>query len=126
MLRDVPGVRRVLLVGYSHGSIVAGAAASELGEVVAGLVTISPPWPWAWLLFLGNAHALVRASLVRRPKLFLLGSWDVFTPPSFWRKALAEFPAPLRAALVRGCGHFWIGAETGLVGQIVEWMDREL
>jgi hypothetical protein len=67
-------VSKLLLVGYSYGSMIAGAAVDDL-DAIHGVATVSYPYSVTWALALWNGSqfwdALKRS---RKPKLFCFGS----------------------------------------------------
>eukprot|EP00927_Polykrikos_kofoidii_P029039 TRINITY_DN25179_c0_g2_i1.p1 TRINITY_DN25179_c0_g2~~TRINITY_DN25179_c0_g2_i1.p1 ORF type:complete len:402 (-),score=35.76 TRINITY_DN25179_c0_g2_i1:40-1167(-) len=122
---------RLLLVGYSYGSLItsAAAAADDLGDLVAACVTISPPWPFAWALSLFNSDwILARAATAVCPQLFVVGTSDVFTSiMSFQRTLRSRFGAPspkVSSVVVGDADHFWIGQEAALFATIDSFLLR--
>lgn len=90
---------RLLLVGYSYGSLVVAGVAEDVPEVVA-FACISPPLYYAWALFACNERALLRrAAQARAAKLVLIGERDNFCSVRDF-SAFAERLSPPKVAVV--------------------------
>ncbi|TPX35128.1 hypothetical protein SmJEL517_g02410 [Synchytrium microbalum] len=92
---------RLLLVGYSYGSMMACAAAKALidnGVNVVGLVAISYPSSVMWFLTSGNSSAFTAPlqALNKTPKLFLMGTSDNFTSISAHRQFVESIPLSIQ------------------------------
>jgi alpha/beta superfamily hydrolase len=63
---------RLVVIGYSHGSVVASAVAGEMPEVMA-YAAIAYPFSVAWALTLFHQGSfLAAASQGSKPKLFVM------------------------------------------------------
>jgi hypothetical protein len=103
-LRTPPS--RLLLVGYSYGSLVVASVADDIPEVVA-LALISPPLYWAWALFMCNQRSLLaRARQSGAAKLLLLGEKDNFCSVSQFQRFADSLQGPTQAVVLRGADHF--------------------
>jgi len=124
---------KLVIVGYSYGSLVAGAAAYDIPEVAA-LITISSPSTFAWFLTLFNQrYMLHRAGNAPCPKLFIHGSRALFTSPGQLHSLVRKFffpntlkseakPDALSTMIVQGGDHFWNGFEVCLFSCIRDFM----
>ena len=124
-LRDLGGVTpitKVIVIGYSYGSIIASAAAAD--PLIDGFVAISTPFRMMSALTMGNGTALWQRSLNAKPKLFIMGGADTFTSESSFTACVSSFPEPRRAIMVKRGSHFWYTAEAGLFALIERWMRR--
>jgi alpha/beta superfamily hydrolase len=65
--------KRLVLIGYSYGSVIASAAAGEVPEVVA-YAAISYPFTFAWALTLFQSGAFWAQAQTDKPKLFIMGN----------------------------------------------------
>merc|ERR1712048_270040 len=74
-----PLASQVLLVGYSYGSLIAAAAASEIPKSI-GYVVLGPAIDYAWAIYLLNGRTLMRmaAESSGKPKLLMVGDHDEF------------------------------------------------
>lgn len=101
------GVDRVVLVGYSWGSVV--SAAAQPGGLV-GRVLVAPP--------VGSMALAVPDAL---PLLALVPAHDQFGPPDVVRAAL-DGRAATTVEVVDGCDHFLAGAVSRIAARTVEWV----
>lgn len=95
-------VDRVLIVGYSYGSIVAMAAVNDIPEAV-GYVAINPPLDYVSLLFLFNSKILQTPT--KLPKLLLHATHDQFCANASFDSYFATLPEP-KLALRVDSNHF--------------------
>ena len=86
----------VALVGYSLGSILAGIVAPH--PAVDRIVGISPPIARAPLTVFRQCA---------KPKLFVAGAQDVFSPEGLLAAACATFPPPCQRITLAECDHFY-------------------
>lgn len=93
---------RILLVGYSYGSLVVAAAADDIPEVVA-FACVSPPLYWAWALFMCNHGTMLRdARRATAAKLLLVGEHDNFCSVRAFNDFAESLPTPKHAVVLRG------------------------
>lgn len=104
---------KILIVGYSFGAAVGGSIINELSEI-HGFVAISYPFVMI--------PQFIPSSQSTKPKFFLTGDADDFTPISMFHKAVAGFPAPTDIRVFEGVDHFWVGAEDALATEILSWV----
>ena len=116
LLEGLPAGRRcerVLLVGYSYGSMVCLAACAELGAGrCVGVAALAPPLDYGWALFLFRGRAVARAcARFPGPKLFVVGDRDQFCALASLDALVTEVgPAGVTHVELRGEGadHFGI------------------
>ncbi|KAJ3358720.1 hypothetical protein HDU91_005143 [Kappamyces sp. JEL0680] len=95
--KDFGWVRpRLLLVGYSYGSIIGLNAAPEMEDLV-GVISISYPSLVVWALTMFQTQSIINnlskipAAI---PKLLLLGANDNFSSTEHWQGFLKAIPDP--------------------------------
>ncbi len=71
---------RLLLVGYSYGSLVAADVAPSLGDDLSSVVLVSPPLGYERQLYAGREVIPPLQRGLRAPALFLVGAHDSFCP----------------------------------------------
>jgi uncharacterized protein len=115
---------KILLVGYSYGSLLAASASATIDQVVA-CVSIAPPWSVKhWLLLFNSNHHLSQAKLkTNLPRLFLIGDHDNFTSElAFW-KTLEGFPGESTTGqVIENADHFFRRREAELMQTIGQWL----
>ena len=117
---------RLVLIGYSHGSVVASAVAGEMPEVLA-YAAIAYPFSVAWALTLFNhGRFLAAASQGSKPKLFLMGTLDNFTGIETFRARVKALPSPLEVVEVKGADHFFFSIESKISEAVDGWLKRVL
>ncbi|KAI8929449.1 Alpha/Beta hydrolase protein [Entophlyctis helioformis] len=119
---------RIVLCGYSYGSVAAGAAACDVPEVAA-VISISYPAGVLWALTLGNQRKHLDSLQSTPPdvlKLFISGTRDNFTSESSFSQFVATMPEPKAVVVVPDADHFWAGAESTLTGHINQWVAKSL
>jgi alpha/beta superfamily hydrolase len=122
----VAGIERVLLVGYSYGSMVSNACVRYRQEII-GFVSISCPFNVIWFLSLCGCHRLFEAmSTPFKPKLLICGNVDNFLGPQSFQQYVRKLPEKHRRSVtVDMIDHSWWGQEVGLGGMILSWMRKE-
>ncbi|KAG8461976.1 hypothetical protein KFE25_013995 [Diacronema lutheri] len=100
---------RILLIGYSYGSLVVAGVAEDIREVVA-FACISPPLYYSWALFMCNQRALLqRARQARAAKLLLIGARDNFCSVPQFREFADSLAHPKRVVVLDGAvDHFGV------------------
>ena len=119
---------KIVLCGYSYGSVATCAAASQIPETIA-LISISYPIGVLWALSLGNQQKRVQ-SIHSLPatvlKFFICGSKDNFTSEAAFNQFTATLAEPKTCVVVPDMDHFWRGGLDGLTGHINQWVSRVL
>jgi len=102
-----PLATQVLVVGYSYGSIIAAAAATEIPQCI-GYGVICPPLHYSWALYLFNGSHLLRraADSAGLPKLLMLGTEDVFCSVDTFNEFAESLPDPKTPVIKEGEEHF--------------------
>jgi len=114
-------VTKVVVVGYSYGSLIAQGAA-QVPEVSA-VAALSCPFSFAnWLTLFNDKALLGRAQNSNKPKMFVMGTQDNFVSAASFRKRLSAYSQPCTSALVDSCDHFWFDTEIILFGQVGDWL----
>ena len=116
-LRD-GGCQRIVVVGYSYGSLIAIRAAAKLPDCV-GWVAVNPPLSYAWFLysFCSDHAAAARASTL--PKMLLHATEDVFCSNSSFDSFVETVPEPRTIVRVEGASHFDV--RRPLAAALAEW-----
>ncbi len=111
LLRARLGATRVVLVGYSFGSMMALRAGVAEPDGTTGIIAIAPPVRMLGLDFLA-------ASAV--PVAFVTGDRDQFCPLSVLESARERFAPASMLALIPGADHFFGGHLDGLATRVVD------
>eukprot|EP00934_Nitzschia_sp_Nitz4_P001049 Nitzschia sp. Nitz4//scaffold126_size65214//44436//45295//NITZ4_006160-RA/size65214-snap-gene-0.53-mRNA-1//1//CDS//3329534701//1049//frame0 len=115
---------RLLLVGYSYGSIISASASASIPQVI-GVVSIAPPLGVRhWLyLFNGNYHLEQAKKRVDMPQLLVIGDRDNFTSePAFLEVVGAMNQRTATGAVLKGADHFFRGREKDLMDILGHWI----
>jgi len=123
LLKTHATVRRLLLVGYSYGSVIAASVADELPEIAA-FAAISYPFGPLW--FMGLSPLLKYAQDSQKPKLFVIGDADNFSSVSRFTDRVAELCEPKTSLVLSGADHFWFRGEKQLAESVSNWAERVL
>lgn len=108
---------RLLLVGYSYGSIIAASASSSIPQVI-GVASIAPPIGVRhWLyMFNGNYHLEQARRRQDMPQLLVIGDEDNFTSErAFMDVVKAMRQETTTGAVLKGADHFFRGREKDLM-----------
>jgi len=108
------GVTDVTVIGYSFGSWVAFSACYSDRRVRA-LAGISPPITMFDFEFLKGCT---------KPKLFVVGTADLFVPRVKFLKFYEELAEPKKYDAVEGANHFWFGYEREAAEKVAEWLSK--
>ncbi|KND01965.1 uncharacterized protein SPPG_09026 [Spizellomyces punctatus DAOM BR117] len=116
--------KRIVLCGYSYGSVAMGAIAGQVPEL-AGFISISYPSGVLWFLTLFNgkkSQGSLKSISTSIPKLFITGAKDNFTSEANFQKFVDELPSENKTVIiVPEANHFWAEWEDALVGHINSW-----
>ena len=113
MLQSYPTIEKILLIGYSFGAAISVAMVNQ-HAAICGVVAISPPFEMLGAFF--------QDTTITKPKFFIIGSRDDFTPEPTFTRAVAAFSPPTASLVVPGENHFWYGREVYLCEKILEWV----
>lgn len=100
---------RILLVGYSYGSIICASASASIPQCI-GMIWIAPPLGVRhWLyLFAGNSHLQQARQRANLPQLMIMGSKDNFTSEDSFHSVVKTMPAESTTAIVlKNVDHFF-------------------
>ena len=111
LLRDRLAVPRVVLVGYSFGSVMALRAGTAEPDATTSVVAIAPPVRMIGLDFLAGAPL---------PLAFVTGDRDQFCPLATLESARERFAPASTLALIPGADHFFGGHLDALAARVVE------
>ena len=116
LLHELPEAQRpqkLIVVGYSYGSVPASAAVADIPDVI-GFAAIAPPLDYAWALYMFNIAALkeriLEASSSGRPKLLLIGENDQFCSMDTFVAFAESLPGPKTMRVIDKCDHMQIYA----------------
>lgn len=118
-LLELSNIDRVLVVGYSYGSIVAMASTEAIPESL-GWVSIAPPLDYVWALFLFNGRAVLDQAHTSLPKLLIHPTRDQFCATKSFDDYFAALPEPKIATKVRGATHFDL--VNHIPGALAQWL----
>lgn len=92
---------KIILIGYSYGSVIASAVGGETNDVMA-FAAISYPFSvsWALTLFHGGKY-LNQAASTLKPKLFIMGDKDNFTSIGAFKSKMKALPSPLEVVTIK-------------------------
>lgn len=134
LLLDHPNIRKILLVGYSYGSLITTSASADAAlppELILGTISIAPPFGvqhWL-LLFQSSYHTRRAAAAVHQPRLFLIGNQDNFTTVETFQQTIqrdygggTEEGSLVSTVIVDGVDHFWRRREKDIVRVIRQWL----
>jgi len=117
----VEPVSKLLLVGYSFGSIICGSLIDEIPEV-QGVCAISYPYAVNWALVSWNSGTFWSAFKdSNKSKLFVYGDSDNFTSKSSLDKAAGKLSEPKVITCYEETDHFWMGRHKELGQNIGDW-----
>lgn len=115
--RERAPATRLLLVGYSYGSIICASASATIPQAV-GVVSIAPPIGVSQLLFLfsGNYHLEQARRRTDLPQLLVMGDNDNFTSQATFFDVIKQMnKESTTSAVVKGADHFFRGQEKELM-----------
>jgi hypothetical protein len=117
LLQRTP-TRKIILIGYSYGSVIASSVTDECQNVI-GYAAISYPFsPLKWIL-LGPLFDKAKS---KKPKLFIIGSRDNFTTVNKFKERMKELPEPLEYHIVDEEDHFWVNSEQKITQLLIPWI----
>ncbi|KAI8800713.1 Alpha/Beta hydrolase protein [Cladochytrium replicatum] len=114
---------KIILCGYSYGSMCTSAVACEIPEAIA-IIAISYPCAVSWFLTMWNTSAFVSGinACQNIPKLFVIGDSDTFSSVRSFETFVSGINDPKTTVVVPGVDHFWFGQEEVLVEEVRRWM----
>lgn len=115
---------RLLLVGYSYGSIISASASASIPQVV-GVASIAPPiGVRQWLfLFNGNYHLEQARKRSDLPQLLVIGDEDNFTSEDDFMDVVRKLDKDsATGAVLKGADHFFRGREKDLMDILGHWI----
>lgn len=115
---------KILLLGYSYGSLLSASASANIDHVV-GVISVAPPWAVKhWLLLFNSNYHLQQAQKKQDlPRLFLIGDCDNFTTEDVFLQTVESFPkATTTGAVLKNADHFFHRKEPDVMTVISEWL----
>ena len=100
LMEKIPELSNVIVAGYSFGAAVGCSVAANDHRICAYIAVAFP-----FNMFLKHAEE----SNCSKPKLFIIGSKDDFTPLSDFEKWFEEFKEPKEKLILEGVDHFFGG-----------------
>lgn len=118
---------RLLLVGYSYGSLISASASASIPQVI-GVASIAPPLGVRhWLyLFNGNYHLEQARKRPSMPQLLIIGDEDNFTSEDDFMDVVQQMhQETTTGAVLKGADHFFRGREKDLMDILGELFSFE-
>ena len=114
---------KVILVGYSYGSLITGSASADMNECIAS-ISIAPPFSVQhWLLLFNSSYHLRQSTLAQQlPRLFILGTRDNFTSEQVFQDMIETHFPNATGAIVPEADHFFHRRETNVMDVIGQWL----
>jgi len=109
-------IERIGLAGYSAGAAFA-LPVSVRNSRIKAVAAISPPLSMFDFDFLKGCT---------KPKLFISGDKDNFTPTTQFRKFCYSLPEPKEYTTIEGADHFWWGYEFVCAAKVTAFLARTL
>ncbi|KAF9565206.1 alpha/beta-hydrolase [Agrocybe pediades] len=124
----ISNVQRVVIIGYSHGSLIASLHPLIPSVKTSHVLLSYPLGPRGWLtLFHSSTYTTTLKELIQQPDsnvLIILGDCDEFTAHSKYSSWVSEFGDAKNVKIeeVKDATHFWQG-ESGrkLIDIVREW-----
>lgn len=121
--------QKIILVGYSFGSLISARALALDPSLYHGIIMISMPYQVMFFLTCfhsGRYTEAIESSTV--PKLFVMGSRDTFMVPNdkSYNKWLDRKVENAQTVLVQGPDHFWSACEDHLCKVVIDWLSKLL
>ena len=117
--------KRIILIGYSYGSLISGSASLDIPECIA-TISIAPPFAvQMWLLSFRSDGFLERsAERLDLFRFYVIGDNDNFTSESYFQSVLDKrLPSKhTDAAILSGADHFFRQREKDLMAVIGQWL----
>lgn len=133
--RSISRPKKILLIGYSYGSLIAGSASALIPECL-GVVYIGSPFSVQTFLLCFNSTHHLNQSCKRKdiPRLFLHGTLDNFTSVKNLQYYIKHYftsdaqneKTDVTVKILDGLDHFFFGNEILLVRSINEWCANKL
>ncbi|KAK7454603.1 hypothetical protein VKT23_011355 [Stygiomarasmius scandens] len=126
---NIPDITGVVIIGYSHGSLIASSCPPNIAALKISHVLISYPLgPRGWLtMFHSSTYATCLKDLTSHPEsnvLIIHGDQDEFTSKIAYEKWVLDIRSPhTRVIQVPGGSHFWRGTDGDrLMDEIQTWL----
>ncbi|GAX25576.1 hypothetical protein FisN_28Hh045 [Fistulifera solaris] len=114
---------KVILIGYSYGSLITGSASANMDECIAS-ISIAPPFAVQhWLLLFNSSYHLRQSTLAEHlPRLFLMGTKDNFTSEKVFQNMIETHYLSAVGAIVPHADHFFHRREKDVMDVIGQWL----
>lgn len=113
ILNSFPHISRIVIIGYSFGAAIGSSIVDDISEI-CGFVAISYPFT-----FIPN---FIKYSYSIKPKLFIMGDRDDFTPIASFKLEYNKYPTPKNQLILEGIDHFWNNKEHFVISEIEKWI----
>lgn len=116
---------KVILIGYSYGSLITGSASAGMEECMAS-ISIAPPFAVQhWLLLFNASYHLQQSTASEHlPRLLLMGTRDNFTSEKVFQDMIeTHYPGSVTTgAIVQEADHFFHRREKDVMDVIGQWL----
>ena len=122
--KNVSPPKRILLIGYSYGSIISAGACSSIPQCI-GVVWIAPALGPRHLLYLfaGNKHLEEAKKRTTLKHLMIMGSEDNFTSVTTFMGIVNSMPeTSTTSKIMNNVDHFFLRRERALMAIIGDWI----
>ena len=120
-----PPPSRLILAGYSYGSLCVADAAPSLREHLSALILLAPPLSFAApLFFCRDVTSPLQRGEARAPALLISGTADQFCSARRYERFSRGFSGGARATMlsVRGADHFSLWMMAAPAAQLASWL----
>ncbi|HEY6305145.1 MAG TPA: alpha/beta fold hydrolase [Candidatus Angelobacter sp.] len=108
----------IIFCGFSFGAATGLRAACSDGHV-AGLISLGTP-----IAVEDRGYSYSFLSYCSKPKLFVSGSRDRYSPPEALQRVVELAPEPKQLVVIEGGDHFFEGHLAAMQAAIHEWVTR--
>lgn len=106
----------ILFAGFSFGAAT-GMRAAYNDERVVGMISLGTP-----VLVEGRAYAYNFLAACHKPKLFVSGSQDQYSPLPELKAVVVSAPEPRKLVIVEGGDHFFEGKLNLMQSAVEDWV----
>ncbi|KAF5326980.1 hypothetical protein D9619_004816 [Psilocybe cf. subviscida] len=128
VIQQHPNITSVVLLGYSHGSLITSLHPALTSPKISHILLSYPLGPRTWLtLFNSSSYTTALRQLVEDPNsnvLLIFGDQDEFTSISSYKSWASELEGPnARVVEIKSASHFWRGRSAlQLESAILDWL----
>lgn len=127
-IQSISPSAKIVIVGYSYGSMITSSIATEFPGTVIAVAAISYPLSVAWALSLFNAGKFLAPLQTENalPKFFITGTRDQFTSANKLVKSVQTMTEPKKMVVLEAMDHFWFEHEMKIVGELEKWLLKDV